>query len=114
MKIRNLSFVLIISLLASCKNESKYELIAGELCECLRPIVEVYESTKSISEENNPEDIQTATQKMELAAEESNACVDRLTEKYGNMENQDTEVEAAMQRVCPNVVKTMKEFESGE
>lgn len=114
MKITSIALVLTISLLASCKDKSNYEKIAEELCNCLRPVVEVYEASQNISEDDSPEDIQTAMEKMEQAGMESNTCVDALTEKYGNMENQEAEVEAAMQRVCPDIAKAMNEIESEE
>lgn len=111
MKIIPLAFVLIISLLISCKGKNSTEQIAEELCDCLRPIVEVYEATQNISEEDRTEDIQIAMDKMEKAAAESDACADRINEKYGDLENQQEEIEAAMQRVCPNVAKVMEEID---
>ena len=48
---------------------------------------------------------------MEKAAAEGDSCADRINEKYGDLENQQEEIEAAMQRVCPNVAKTMQEID---
>ena len=111
MKIIPLAFILIVSLLMSCKGKNSTEQIAEELCDCLRPIAEVYEATQNLSAEDSAEDIQAAMDKMEKAAAEGDACADRINEKYGDLENQQEEIEAAMQRVCPNVAKTMQEID---
>jgi len=114
MKTVNLALLFVISLFFSCANQNDNEQIAEELCACLRPIVDVYEETKNLSEEDSTADIQEAMEKMERAAAESDACADRLNEKYGDLADRQEEVEASMQKVCPDIVNAMNEIESTE
>ncbi len=112
MKILHFASLLIINLLIACKNDT--DQIAKELCDCLRPIVEVYNDTQGLSAEDSAEDIQAAMEKMDQAAAESDACADRMDEKYGDLEEKQEAVEAAMQRVCPDIVAVMNEIEESE
>ncbi|MFN7118566.1 MAG: hypothetical protein ACK4TA_17340 [Saprospiraceae bacterium] len=114
MKTIYLACLFIISLLWSCSNNNKNDQIAKELCSCLRPIVNVYQETKGLNENDSPEDIQTAMEKMERAAAESDACADRMNAQYGDLADQQEAIEAAMERNCPDIVSTMSEIESTE
>lgn len=109
MKIIRLFSVLVISLLIGCKNDT--DQIAGELCACLRPIVQVYQETQTLSAEDSAEAIQAAMEKMDRAAAESDACADGMDERYGDLEGRQEAIEAAMQRVCPDIVQVMDEIE---
>jgi len=57
-------------------------------------------------------DIQQMMEKMEAAAAESDACADRLNEQYGELDDQQAAVEAAMRRLCPELTAVMDEMEN--
>ena len=90
-----------------------YEQIAKEVCDCMRPLSESYNSIKDAREDNNSEALQRFVEEMEAANEALSACAGRIEERYGDLEGEREEhVKAAMQKVCPEIIATLNEAEN--
>ncbi len=112
MKIKLFYFVLIISILASCKSKTTDEEIAKELCTCMEPIVKMYDKTEDFTEDSSLQEVEETMAEVEKEAAKSEACADGIEEKYGDLSEREDAIESAMERVCPDIMKRMEEMES--
>lgn len=109
MKILSFSLLVCALSLFSCKSEPTIDKIAGELCECLQPMIDMYNELENVSD---PELLESAMENLSRLAQESEACADNLTAKYGDLEARQQEIDEAMGRVCPNITQRLNEFGS--
>lgn len=98
----------LLMLLASCNSKPEIDVIAEELCDCLRPMIEMYNELENAPD---PETMETAMDELTRLADESQDCADNMTEKYGDLANRQQEVDEAMARACPDVVDRLNEFQ---
>lgn len=103
------TFGFLISIFA-CKSASSEEAIAQEICDCLRPMVELYEKMEKDAANSESDAVVEAMEDLERLAAESQECSDRLMKKYPDLEAREAQVESAMEKACPNVVRMLTEY----
>jgi acyl carrier protein phosphodiesterase len=109
-----LLLLLLFFLLIGCKKQNNADQIAQELCACMKPLMAVYEQANSLSEDDDLDAITNAMTKMEKTATESEQCADALDAKYGKLDDREDEIQAAMQRACPEILQKMNEIDNIE
>ena len=89
-------------------SEAEYEAMATELCDCLKPLVELQAKVNSSSEE----EIKAMVSEIEKISDDGEECVNKLENKYGQIRGKDNEEKAkeAMIKVCPNVAGIINKF----
>ncbi len=114
MKNNYLSLILLALLaMAACSPGARYERIAEEACDCLRPLATAYEEMNTALDNNDMDALQRYSDDIEAASEEVEACADRMEEKYGLLEGElGKHVKAAMQSTCPDIIAIINEAES--
>ncbi len=55
-----------------------------------------------------------AMEELERLATQSQDCTDRITEKYGDLAERQAGLEDAMQKACPDIMRTLREFGGSE
>jgi len=108
MKIAYLLLPVFIMLLASCNSKPEIDTIAEELCDCLRPMIEMYNELENAPD---PETMENAMNELNRLAGESQDCADDMTEQYGDLADRQQEVDEAMARACPDIVERLNEFQ---
>lgn len=108
MKIAHLLLPTLLILMVSCNSKSEIDTIAGELCDCLRPMIEMYNELEVATD---PDETERTMQELTRLAEESQSCANGLTEKYGDLAPRQQEVDEAMARACPDIVQRLNEFQ---
>lgn len=97
---------------AGCGANQDNGQIAKEVCDCMRPLFESYNSIKDARDVNDPEALQRFVEKLEAVNEEVSVCAERIEERYGVLEGEREErVKAAMREICPEVIQTLNEAE---
>ena len=88
--------------------EAEYKAMATELCDCLKPLVELQAKVNSRSEE----EIKAMVSEIEKISNESTECVNKLENKYGQIRGKDNEEKAkeAMVKVCPHIAGVINKF----
>lgn len=103
------AFGCLISIFA-CKSASSDEAIAREICDCLQPMVELYEKMEADAANSESDAVIEAMEDLERLAAESQECSDQLMKKYPDLGAREAQVEAAMEKACPNVVRMLTEY----
>ncbi len=115
MKLNYLLAGLLLLGLFSCKSKSSNDdAIAKELCACLQPMIAMYQKMEAQANNGDADAMIEAMQELETLAGDSQACTDRLTEKYGDLADRQEGLESAMQKNCPEVMKVLREFSEAE
>ncbi len=102
----------LLGLLVACQKKDRHETIAKELCNCMKPLAEQYNRAVQLSDSGRTAELEQLIMDLEVAAEESEACAERLEEQYGDLENEKEAVEAAMEKACPDIVTMINDLES--
>ncbi len=108
MKISRLLLPILFFFAVSCNSTSEIDTIAGELCDCLRPMIEMY---NTLGDGTDSEALEGAIEELGRLAEESQSCADDMTDRYGDLAARQQEVDEAMARVCPDIVQRLNEFQ---
>ena len=110
----NLMFAVSFLFLTGCgAGGENYEQISKEVCDCMRPLSESYNSIKDARDDNNSEALQRFVEEMEAANEALSDCAGRIEERYGDLGGEREEhVKAAMQKACPEIIATLNEAEN--
>lgn len=110
MKTTHLFILTFLLSVIACKSTSKDEIVAQEICDCLKPMVEMYEKMEAEANNADSDALIQTMEDLERLAAESQECSDRLMKKYEDLEQRQDRVEAIMQKTCPNVVRILTEF----
>ncbi len=112
MKIHSIVIIAGFICLAACQPKNKTDELAKELCICLRPMIEVYERMGGQMEGADEDQIVAVLEELEALAAESEACANKITEKYGDLADREAELEPALRKACPDIMQRMDEFNS--
>mgnify|MGYP006969408939 CR=1 FL=1 len=112
MKALSIFFSLCLLLLAgqSCKSEFPYAKMAQETCDCLQPMSDLFQKVQQMSEQGLTDELGSLMGELETTAENAEACTDKLSEKYGEPEDEAKAMEA-MNKICPAVVEMMNNLD---
>ncbi|MDX1941775.1 MAG: hypothetical protein SFU99_14540 [Saprospiraceae bacterium] len=102
-------FVLVLLGMTACKSKPTDEDIAKELCACLEPMIKMYKEMGSQTPGQDEAAMMESIAELERVAGESQACSDQLNQKYGDLSQKQAEMEAAMNKVCPDVIQFLNE-----
>lgn len=100
--------------MSSCKKQSDINQIAKEFCTCMKPVVDIYDKSQSLSSEDDLDKISAAIEEIEKAVRASEECAKEIDSKYGNLDEREQELQAAMQSACPDVMQKMNEIDTAE
>ncbi|MBK7872502.1 MAG: hypothetical protein IPJ74_18395 [Saprospiraceae bacterium] len=108
---KNIFYLLmLVSLgITACKSQPNDEAIAKELCACLEPMITLYKEMGSQSQNQDEAAMMESIAELERIAGESQACSEQLNQKYGDLSQKQVEMEAAMTKVCPDIVQFLNE-----
>lgn len=85
---------------------------AREVCECMRPLSESYNSIKEALDTGGPAALQQFVEQMEAISGQVSDCAGRIEERYGPLEGErGQQVKTAMQKICPEIIATLNEAE---
>jgi hypothetical protein len=103
-------------LFSSCGGPAKssdYDQIAIEVCNCMKPLSQIYGDFKRAIDENDLQALDNLADELEQANESVDECAEAIEEKYGALEGAREEaVKIAMKTQCPNIIKILNEVES--
>ena len=95
--------------------EVDYEAMADELCNCMRPMVKLYDELLDAKEEEDQESLKILLNRMESVSADSEACATKLEEKYGDFIGEgEVRAKAALEKACPRIAKMVASGEELE
>lgn len=106
-----------ILLAISCNDSAKstnaapdFDAMAQDLCKCMMPLMEIQEKIRELSVAGETGKIQELLSDVEKMSAESETCVGKLDEKYGEVQNEDeAKANAAFQKACPKVAAMLND-----
>lgn len=105
---KTLLLLLLLSVLNACQSSDPSTQFASEWCTCMTPMVELYDEFGKASSDA-PEAINDLLTKLEQVADESDACVTTLQEKYQVDDYNSEEIRGACQKACPQIAQRIEE-----
>ena len=98
----------IFLIVTSCASTFDYDVMAVEMCECLKPMADVSKQIEVASNSSDTLLFKQMLEKIEMVAAQSDSCANRLYEKYGDITDENEEkAQNALMKACPEIMKKM-------
>ncbi len=98
---------------SACKvsNSNKLELMATELCDCMKPLMEINAKAEKLANEGLTEEVKEIFNQLQQEFEKAESCALNVEKKYGPVAESDEQLaQEALTKVCPETANLLMEL----